>query len=496
MALGWEIAVAFGWNDGRLLPPPSRVISTFADLARSGDLATHIEATLFRVLWGFLLGVVAGTALGALTGTSELARRLFDLALQALRNIPSIAWVPLFILWFGIFETSKVLLIAAGVFFPIYLSLSAAILDLDRKLVEVGRIFRLSRAAMVWRVFLPATLPAYFVALRNGLGLGWMFVVAAEFMGASSGLGFLLIDGQMTGNTPVILASIIAFAILGKLTDWALFSLGRHVLRWQDSVARARYRAAVLDIHALSMRYPNGHRALDRVDLSVKAGEIIGVVGASGCGKSTLLRLLAGLAQPSGGEIRLNGTPVTAPRPEIGLVFQEPRLMPWLTILDNVAFGIRYSDARERLLRCDEVLARVGLAAFAYHWPRELSGGMAQRVSLARALVCKPAILLLDEPFSALDELTRYDLQEHLLDLWRIDRPTMVLVTHDIEEALFLSDRIVILKGQPGRIEAATQIRLPRPRERTASQIQSFKQELLRALRAPTHRRLLEEVTP
>jgi sulfonate transport system permease protein len=240
LALGWEMAVAFGWNDGRLLPRPSRVISTFADLVQSGELATHIEATLFRVLWGFILGVVVATALGALTGTSELSRRLLDPTLQALRNIPSIAWVPLFILWLGIFETSKVLLIAAGVFFPIYLSVSAAILDLDRKLVEVGRIFRLSRAAMIWHVFLPATLPAYFVALRSGLGLGWMFVVAAEFMGASSGLGFLLIDGQMTGNTPAILASIIAFAILGKLTDWALVSLGRHVLRWQDSVARAR----------------------------------------------------------------------------------------------------------------------------------------------------------------------------------------------------------------------------------------------------------------
>jgi sulfonate transport system permease protein len=240
LALAWEMAVALGWNDGRLLPPPSRVLATLAALAGSGELASHIEATLGRVVLGFLLGVAGGTALGALTGTSALARRLLDPTLQALRNIPSIAWVPLFILWFGIFETSKVLLIAAGVFFPIYLSLSAAILDLDRKLVEVGRIFRLSRPAMIWRVYLPATLPSYFIALRNGLGLGWMFVVAAEFMGASSGLGFLLTDGQMTGNTPLILAAIIAFAILGKLTDWGVVSLGRRVLRWQDSAATVR----------------------------------------------------------------------------------------------------------------------------------------------------------------------------------------------------------------------------------------------------------------
>ena len=235
LALGWEAAVGLGWSDGRLLPPPSRVLKTFAELALSGALAGHVAATLGRVGLGFLLGVAAGTSLGALTGTSTLARCLLDPMLQALRNIPSIAWVPLFILWFGIFETSKVLLIAAGVFFPVYLALSGAILNLDRKLVEVGRIFRLSRGAMIWRVFLPATLPSYFIALRTGLGLGWMFVVAAEFMGASEGLGFLLVDGEMTGNPPVILASITAFAVLGKLTDWAIAAFAARALRWQDS---------------------------------------------------------------------------------------------------------------------------------------------------------------------------------------------------------------------------------------------------------------------
>ncbi|HYB08723.1 MAG TPA: ABC transporter permease [Alphaproteobacteria bacterium] len=235
LALGWEIAVGLGWAEGRLLPPPSRILRTFADLTLTGELAGHVVATLGRVGLGFLLGVLAGTAIGALTGTSSLARRLLDPTFQGLRSIPSIAWVPLFILWFGIFELSKVLLIAVGVFFPIYLALSGAILNLDRKLVEVGRVFRLSRLAMVWRVFLPATLPSYFIALRTGLGLGWMFVVAAEFMGASEGLGFLLTDGQMTGNPKVILASIVAFAFLGKLTDWGLARLAERVLRWQDA---------------------------------------------------------------------------------------------------------------------------------------------------------------------------------------------------------------------------------------------------------------------
>jgi sulfonate transport system permease protein len=240
LGLGWEALVACGLANGHLLPPPSRIVVTLVALARSGDLWLHIWATLQRVALGFLFGVLAGTAGGALTGYSPLARRLFDPTLQALRSIPSIAWVPLFILWFGIFETSKVILIAVGVFFPIYLALSAAILDVDRKLVEVARIFRFSPLEMVWRVLLPATLPSYVTALRAGLGLGWMFVVAAEFMGASEGLGFLLVDGQMTGRPQTVLASIAVFALLGKATDGLLAAGTQRFLRWQDGFRTPR----------------------------------------------------------------------------------------------------------------------------------------------------------------------------------------------------------------------------------------------------------------
>src|SRR6516164_3355628 len=199
-ALGWEIIVRLGLSSGRLVPPPSRVFTELFDLARSGELTLHVTATLKRVMAGFGFGVIAGTILGAISGYWALARRLLDPTVQALRAIPSLAWVPLFILWLGIFETSKVALIAVGVFFPVYLGVLGAILSVDRKIVEVGRAFRLSGPAMIRRILLPAVLPAYVVALRVGLGLGWMFVVAAEFMGASEGLGYLLIDGQQLGK--------------------------------------------------------------------------------------------------------------------------------------------------------------------------------------------------------------------------------------------------------------------------------------------------------
>ncbi len=240
LALAWEAAVALGLSNGRLLPPPSRILDELATLAGSGALLEHVAITAWRVAAGFAFGSVAGIALGALTGSSRLARDLLDPAFQALRSIPSIAWVPLFILWLGIFEASKVTLIAVGVFFPVYLGVSASLLSVDRKIVEVGHIFRLSATATVRRILLPSILPSVVVSLRTGLGLGWMFVVAAEFMGASAGLGYLLVDGQQLGKPTQIVASILVFAILGKASDAALAAASRPFLRWQDSHAGAR----------------------------------------------------------------------------------------------------------------------------------------------------------------------------------------------------------------------------------------------------------------
>lgn len=236
--LVWEIAVRTGLATGRLMPPPSRIVQTLLALAQSGELVRHITATSLRVLLGFAVGGIAGVILGSVTGYFSLARKLLDPTLQALRAIPSIAWVPLFILWFGIFETSKVALITAGVFFPVYLGVSSALISVDRKIVEVGKIFRLSGFELVRRILFPAVLPAFVVSLRAGLGLGWMFVVAAEFMGASEGLGYLLVDGQQLGKSDQILAAIIVFAVIGKLSDSLLVALTAPLIAWQDSFSR------------------------------------------------------------------------------------------------------------------------------------------------------------------------------------------------------------------------------------------------------------------
>ncbi len=222
----------------------------------------------------------------------------------------------------------------------------------------------------------------------------------------------------------------------------------------------------MIELIDVSKRYPSGHLAVAGIGLGVAEHEIVAVIGPSGCGKSTILRLIAGLEKPSSGSTRVAGHEIHGPDESVGIVFQQPRLMPWLTVERNVAFWLGKGEVHSAGVA--EVIDRVGLTQFAKALPRELSGGMAQRVAIARALVTRPPVLLLDEPFSALDAFTRIDLQAHLLEVWNWYRPTTFLVTHDIDEALTLADRVVVLGGSPGRILADITVDLDRPRSRTA----------------------------
>jgi sulfonate transport system ATP-binding protein len=238
----------------------------------------------------------------------------------------------------------------------------------------------------------------------------------------------------------------------------------------------------MLVLERLSKTYPNGVNALERFSAEIAQGEIVAIIGGSGCGKSTLLRAVAGLDRATAGTVTIDDIAITGPHAKIGIIFQEPRLLPWLSVADNIGFGL--SDLppavrREKVLRA---LARVGLSDKANAWPRELSGGQAQRVAIARALVPQPEVLLLDEPFSALDAFTRRDLQDHLLDLWADTRPTLVLVTHDVDEAVVLADRIFVMRPRPGRLFEEIKINLARPRDRSSPLFDSFKRRVLTAL--------------
>jgi sulfonate transport system ATP-binding protein len=228
--------------------------------------------------------------------------------------------------------------------------------------------------------------------------------------------------------------------------------------------------------------------ALDSVDLSVAPGEFLTIVGASGCGKSTLLRLIAGLDTDFQGKVILDGKRVTEPSLDRGLVFQEPRLFPWLTVAQNVALGLLNAGlskaARNRTV--SEHIALVGLTGFQHAYPHQLSGGMAQRAAIARGLVNRPGVLLLDEPFGALDALTRARLQDELQRIWAAEGITMLLVTHDVEEAVYLGDRVVVMAPRPGRVAATFDVPQPRPRDRTNPALARLRDRVMAALVSTT----------
>jgi sulfonate transport system ATP-binding protein len=238
----------------------------------------------------------------------------------------------------------------------------------------------------------------------------------------------------------------------------------------------------MLAIERLGKIYPNGVNALERFSAEIRLGEIVAIIGGSGCGKSTLLRAVAGLDPATAGTVTLDDIRISAPHEKIGIIFQEPRLLPWLSVADNIGFGLSALPTGVRREKVARVLARVGLTDKANAWPRELSGGQAQRVAIARALVPQPEVLLLDEPFSALDAFTRRDLQDHLLDLWADTRPTLILVTHDVDEAVVLADRVLVMRPRPGRLFEEISINLARPRDRNSPHFDNFKRRVLTAL--------------
>jgi NitT/TauT family transport system ATP-binding protein len=224
-------------------------------------------------------------------------------------------------------------------------------------------------------------------------------------------------------------------------------------------------------LRAESLRHAYRNRsgelvALDEMQLAVGQGEFVAIVGPSGCGKSTLLRILGGLLAPTSGQVYLDGMPLRSPRSEVGYVFQSVNLMPWRTALRNVTLPLEVAGApvRERVQRAQDLLALVGLQGFEEAYPRQLSGGMAQRVAIARALVCDPEVLLFDEPFGSLDALSREQMNVELLRIWRARRVTALMVTHSLQEAIFLADRVLVMSPRPGSICAEVNVDLPRPR--------------------------------
>jgi sulfonate transport system permease protein len=232
LLLGWQYAATSGNFSASQLPTPAAVVAALLELLERGTFWSHVAITVQRVLVGFLIGAAVGLLLGSLVGLSTTASKLLSPTIQAIRAVPSLAWVPLLVLWMGIYEGPKVTLVAIGAFFPVFTTVASGFAHVDRKLVEVGRAYGLRGPSLITGVLLPAAAPQIFSGLRLGLAQSWLFVVAAELIASSKGLGFLLIDSQNTLRTDILLLSIVCLAVLGKLSDVVIATIERRALRW------------------------------------------------------------------------------------------------------------------------------------------------------------------------------------------------------------------------------------------------------------------------
>jgi sulfonate transport system ATP-binding protein len=516
----WEIASRSGLMASRLLPAPSAVAAAFWESLRNGTLVTHAAISTERALKGLVIGGGIGLALGVLAGISRPAETVFDSSMQMLRNVPHLAMIPLVILWFGIGEEAKIFLVAVGTAFPIYLNTFHGIRTVDSRLIEMARVYGLGplgvvlagdpagrhavdprRAALLARHHV-----AHADRRRNDLGLvghrlhdhecagipadrrrraGHYRLCAARQARRRDHPGDREADPRLASGLPTCRSqgsrNMREAATAMALRDGAAFhdtgldiantirelpSLtreersGTREERSGTSEGRSASGQAV-QLDRLSKSF--GPRSvLSDVSLAIPAGQLLAIVGRSGCGKSTLLRLIAGLERPSSGTISIGGAAVQSLQPNVRLLFQDARLLPWQRVLSNVGIA-RTNGWRDTSAAA---LADVGLADRANDWPAVLSGGQSQRVALARALVSRPGVLLLDEPFGALDALTRMEMHRLLERIWREHGFTTVLITHDVAEAVALADRVIVIRD--GAIALDIPVDLPRPRREAA----------------------------
>ncbi len=472
LVLVWQGAASAGLVSPRVLASPVQILAAGWGLLVSGELPWHLAVSLGRVAAGLSIGLAAGAGLALWAGLSRVGEELVDAPVQALRTLPFLALVPLFILWLGIGEAPKVALVALGSAFPVYLNLYAGIRGGEPRLAEMGRVFGLSRAGLIRQVVLPGALPSALVGLRQSVSVAWLSLVVAEQINAQAGIGYLINDARDFLRTDVILVGLVLYALLGLGTDSLVRGAGAAVARLASG------GGAVMDAHFdnfggarvrnLTRQFGAGRPVLDRLNLDIRPGEFVALLGASGSGKTTLLRTLAALDPVPENAV------VSLPQP-VAAVFQQPLLLPWQNVWRNVALGL--VDARAQ---AEAALAEVGLAHRVHAWPSTLSGGEAQRVALARALVREPGLLLLDEPFAALDALTRLRMHALVLQLWARHRPATLLVTHDVDEAVALADRLLVLDG--GRIVLDVPNTAGRPRDRASAGFAGLRALLLERL--------------
>lgn len=486
----WWAASRSGEIPAILLPTPERVLTSAWGMAVTGELWSHTVASLARVAAGFAVATAAALGLAFLFFRFPRTEDFSSGVIEALRVVPPLALIPLLILWLGIDEGPKLAIVILSSFFPVHVAALGALRGAACEWGELIEALRLTPREALKHVLLPGAAPELLRGIRVGFGYAWRALVGAELLAAASGLGYLIEDASALGQTDRVLVGILVIALLGIAADALLMrALERLVPKPQDSArlrsAQERAPSDVKDAEGtpeavsvrfvgVTKRYPKA-TPLSNLSFTLEAGRVTALLGRSGCGKTTLLKIAAGLIAPDEG--RVEGRPART-----AIVFQSPKLLPWKSLAENVALALLHEPLSEdeRLQRSVSALAMVGLGERAGDAPGALSGGQAQRAALARALVTRPRLLLLDEPFGALDALTRSALQRECAKLFTADAMTVLLITHDVREAVLLADRIHVMEA--GGLTDAEEVRAERPRSVASREVAELEERLLSKL--------------
>lgn len=426
------------------------------------------------------LGIVLAFGLGMLRAFGVLVMPVLEL----LRPIPPIAWIPVAMTVFGLGDPSADFVIFIGAFYPILTNTLLGVTSVAPSHLDAAKLLGASPWRTLKQVIWPSSLPSIFAGLRVGLGFAWMCVVAAEMVAASSGLGYEIQLNRQLLRMDRVVAGMMAIGLIGFLMNRAMQYLEQACLPWLNlknaaeeaeptaNAVKTKFQAAadnestpgaLVEFKHVRFGYNLEKPQILDFNLKVEPGEVLCILGGSGCGKTTILRLLAGLLKPNQGSISITGNG----NQKLTMVFQGSALFPWQTCEQNVCFALqsRGVPVQEQSKLATAALEYVGLTHKAAQFPDSLSGGQKQRVALARALAYSPELLLLDEPFAALDSQTRESLQDDLSLMLAERNITTVLVTHDIREAIFLSDRVIMLAKNGGTILDQVAVSEPRPRQ-------------------------------
>ena len=525
----WEVACRNATSQSLQLTAPSVSLMALFEMIASGEIFQHLVASLLRVLLGFAIAMTAGIGLGFLFGLLPLVGGMFRPLFEMVRPIPPIAWIPLAVAILGMGDKPAILVIFIGAFFPVLTNTVLGVAEISQELIDVAKTLGASRFRVLRRVIWPASLPHIFAGIKVGVGFGWMCVVAAEMVGAQSGMGYIIQLNRQLLYLDKVVAGMVAIGVVGFAVIWAVMAIERRALTWRFSEARGetgrnnsnidieeaeleavdtenvtgvlksimnkrsspKPQGARMTVDDLNYSYPDGTRVLSHVSIDVEPGTVFCLLGESGCGKTTLLRIIAGLAATQGSRnvSIIEGDNLLPPgNPHTCMMFQSLALFHWLRARDNVAFPLEirgYSKSAAREVS-DRLLKVMGIGEKAETFPAALSGGQRQRVALARALAATPSLLLMDEPFSALDTILRQRFWAEFSEMFEALHVTVILVTHDIEEAIFLSDHVAVMQpdkdGHPDKddIVDLVPVRFSKPRRNEIRESAEFDRLRLR----------------